>query len=92
MYFYSTVGLNGSGKSNLLYGKNNLYLTSFETHGNEHLLNIFAAIQFVMANEFDHIPNEQLASMLHTAGKPASVEVIFNNDDQRWPNVSFGNS
>jgi hypothetical protein len=38
-----------------------------------------------MANEFDHIPTEQLSSMIHHSEKVASVEIVFNNDDQRLP-------
>jgi chromosome segregation ATPase len=45
----------------------------------------FLAIQFVMANEFDHIPTEQLSSMIHHSEKVASVEIVFSNDDQRLP-------
>ena len=46
---------------------------------------VFPAIQFVLANEFDHIPTEQLTGMIHHSEKAAYVEIEFNNDDERLP-------
>ena len=47
------------------------------------------AIQFVLANEFFHLPKVQRESMLHSSGgshaSSAFVEIIFDNKDRRIP-------
>jgi len=49
----------------------------------------FAAIQFVLSDEFSHLRPEQRQALLHEGTGPrvisAFVEVIFDNSDNRIP-------
>lgn len=50
---------------------------------------IFAAIQFVLSDEFSHLRPEQRQALLHEGTGPrvlnAYVEIIFDNSDNRLP-------
>ena len=49
----------------------------------------FAAIQFVLSDEFSHLRPEQRQALLHEGTGPrvisAFVEIIFDNSDNRIP-------
>ena len=49
----------------------------------------FAAIQFVLSDEFSHLREEQRQALLHEGTGPrvisAFVEIIFDNSDNRMP-------
>ena len=51
--------------------------------------NFFSAIEFVLSNEFSNLRVEQRCSLLHEGTGPrpinASVEIVFDNSDRRFP-------
>jgi structural maintenance of chromosome 3 (chondroitin sulfate proteoglycan 6) len=51
--------------------------------------NFFSAIEFVLSNEFSNLRVEQRCSLLHEGTGPrhinASVEILFDNSDRRFP-------
>mgnify|MGYP005984435833 CR=1 FL=1 len=54
-----------------------------------HIQACFAAIQFVLSDEFSHLRPEQRQALLHEGTGPrvvsAYVEIIFDNSDARVP-------
>lgn len=52
-------------------------------------LYVYAAIQFVLSDEFSHLREEQRQALLHEGTGPrvisAFVEIIFDNSDNRIP-------
>jgi chromosome segregation ATPase len=50
---------------------------------------LFAAIQFVLSDEFSHLHTEQRQALLHEGIGPrvmsAKVEIVFDNSDSRIP-------
>ena len=51
--------------------------------------NFFAAIEFVLSNEYSSLNAKQRSSLLHEGAGPkplnAFVEITFNNEDRRIP-------